>query len=46
MTKKQWATIVFALEQYVQELQGEGSVVTPHIWETLELAVDEMENAK
>lgn len=41
MDKKNWATIVFALENYIQELQDKDEYVTEHIWNTLNLAVDE-----
>ena len=43
MKKENWTTIVFSLENYVQELQESGAVVTPHIWKTLELAVIELD---
>ena len=45
MNKENWETIIFALEQYIQEIEGEGLFATPHIWETLDRAVTEMEKA-
>lgn len=42
MNKTNWTTIVFALERYIEELQNNDELVTPHIWKTLELAVKEM----
>jgi hypothetical protein len=45
MNKKQWGTIVFALEQYIQECENEIGFATPHIYETLWAATAEQENA-
>jgi hypothetical protein len=41
MNKDNWGTIVFALENYIQELQDNDEFVTEHIWKTLWLAADE-----
>lgn len=41
MDKKNWATIVFALENYIQELQNKNELVPEHIWNTLNLSVNE-----
>lgn len=46
MNKENWKTIVFALEQYIQEIENEGSTPTPHIYETLTKSVTEMGEAK
>lgn len=46
MNKKNWTTIVFALEQYIQECENEIGYAQPHIYETLWASVREMENAK
>jgi hypothetical protein len=45
MNQNQWGTIVFALEQYIQECENESGFATPHIYETLWLAVREQEKA-
>ena len=42
MNEDQWTTIVFALERYIEELQAEGTVVSEHVWKTLELAVRQL----
>ena len=46
MTKDEWVTIVFALERYIEELEDEGSTVTPHIYNTLSKAVVEQGKAQ
>jgi hypothetical protein len=45
MTKKQWGTVVFALEQYIQECENEIGHATPHIYQTLWQAVAEQDKA-
>lgn len=47
MTKKEWGTIVFALEQYIQECENESGGFAPAwLWDTYSKAVVEMENTK
>jgi hypothetical protein len=43
MQKDNWTTIVFALENYVQELQENDELVSQHIWQTLWAAAKELE---
>ena len=46
MTKEQWGTIVFALEQYIAELEDESGGFAPAwLWDTYSQAVVEMEKA-
>lgn len=47
MTKKQWGTIVFALEQYIAEIENEtGGFADAWLWDTYSQACVEMEKAK
>lgn len=39
LSKENWTTIVFALEEYIEKINEEGDTPTPHIYETYSLAV-------
>lgn len=45
MNKAQWLTLVFALEQVIQDTEREFGMASSHAYETLKAAVKEMENA-
>lgn len=46
MNKENWTTIVFALEQYIQECERDSGFANAHTYQTLWASVKEMENAK
>ena len=43
MNEEQWVTVIFALEQYIQECEGEVGYANAHIYQTLCAAITEAE---
>ena len=46
ISKKEWGTIVFALEQYITEIENEKGFADAWLWDTYSKAVVEMGNAE
>lgn len=45
MNKSQWLTLMFALEEVIQNTEREFGRASDHAYETLKVAAREMENA-